>query len=123
MLHPLHSLGFPCLVRPTDRPTDRPTVTIQNMYLVNPYQGIDLGTSPAGRHLVSGVYGNPLKTGIFVDQCYDVGRIRHVHFWNFWANDPEAPDQVVGPLQNWIAEHGVSLRLARTDWGELVSRL
>ena len=88
-------------------------VSIQNMYLVNPFQAIDLGTFPAGRHLVSDVYGNPLKTGIFVDQCYDVGRIRHIHFWNFWAADG---DQVVGPLQNWIAEHGASLRLARTDW-------
>lgn len=88
-------------------------VTVQNLYLVNPYLGIDLGTFPAGRHLVSGIYGNPLKVGIFVDQCYDVGRIRHVHFWNFWAADGE---KVVGPLQNWIAEHGVSLQLARTDW-------
>jgi hypothetical protein len=95
-------------------------VTIQNMFLVNPYLGIDLGTTPAGRHLVSDVYGNPLKTGIFVDQCYDVGRIRHIHFWNFWCSDPTpgpggAP-KVVGPLQQWVSTHGVTVSLARTDW-------
>ena len=31
-------------------------ITIKNMFLVNPYLGIDLGTTPAGRHLVSDVY-------------------------------------------------------------------
>ena len=71
-------------------------VALQNLFLVNPYLGIDLGTQPAGRHLVSNVYGNPLLTGIFVDQCFDVGRIRHIHFWNFWAG---TGPEVYGPLQ------------------------
>jgi hypothetical protein len=52
-----------------------------NVFLVNSYLGIDMGTVPAGRHLIENVYGNPLKTGIFVDNCFDVGRIRHIHFW------------------------------------------
>lgn len=96
-------------------------VTIKNMFLVNPYLGIDLGTVPAGRHLVDDVYGNPLYIGIFVDQCFDVGRIRHIHFWNFWANDmvpnkPGGPPKVVGPLQRWVSTHGVTIKLARTDW-------
>ena len=52
-----------------------------NLFLVNSYLGIDMGTVPAGRHLIENVYGNPLKTGIFVDNCFDVGRIRHIHFW------------------------------------------
>ena len=59
--------------------------TVMNLFLVNSYLGIDMGTLPAGRHLIENVYGNPLKIGIFVDNCFDVGRIRHIHFWNFWC--------------------------------------
>ena len=88
-------------------------VTVQNVFLVNSYLGIDLGTLPAGRHLIDNVYGNPLKTGIFVDKCYDVGRIRHIHFWNFWAG---TGPQVVGALQTWISANGATIILARTDW-------
>ena len=88
-------------------------VTVQNVFLVNSYLGIDLGTLPAGRHLIDNVYGNPLKTGIFVDKCYDVGRIRHIHFWNFWAG---TGPQVVGELQRWISANGATIILARTDW-------
>jgi hypothetical protein len=53
--------------------------TVMNMFLVNSYLGIDMGTLPAGRHLIENIYGNPLKIGIFVDRCFDVGRIRHIH--------------------------------------------
>ncbi|MBI4558298.1 MAG: hypothetical protein HY706_12010, partial [Candidatus Hydrogenedentes bacterium] len=52
-------------------------VTVQDCLLVNPYQAIDLGTRPSGRHFISRVYGCPLRKGIFVDQCYVVGRIEN----------------------------------------------
>ena len=116
--------------------------TVKNVFLVNSYLGIDMGTLPAGRHLVENVYGNPLKTGIFVDNCFDVGRIRHIHFWcgsvqprsrgllpalttpraalcraaasrNFWCG--RGPE-VVGPLQQWVSANGATIVLARTDW-------
>ena len=32
---------------------------------------------------------------------------------NFWAADGA---KVVGPLQQWISTHGVTVLLARTDW-------
>lgn len=41
-------------------------VTVKNVLLVNPYFGIDFATHPCGRHLIDGVYGQPLSIGIQV---------------------------------------------------------
>ncbi|KAH3763196.1 Pectate lyase superfamily protein [Pelomyxa schiedti] len=60
-------------------------LSVQNMLLLNSYQGIDFATNPCGRHWIRAVYGQPLKTGIVVDQCYDIGRIMDIHFWPFWS--------------------------------------
>ena len=60
-------------------------ISLQNIMLVNPYQGVDFGTFPAGRHSINGLYGQPLYRGLFIDQCFDVGRVENVHFWDFWG--------------------------------------
>jgi hypothetical protein len=79
---------------------------IRDVLLLNPYQGVDFGTQPAGRHFISGLYGQPLKTGIFVDKCFDIGRIENVHFWPFWNQK----------LMDWTSQNGTAFLLARTDW-------
>lgn len=81
-------------------------LTMRDVTLVNPYQGINL--TLAGRHYLSGIYGQPLSLGIYVDQIYDVGRIENVHFWPFWTQDPNTV--------NWTTAHGVMMRFGRTDW-------
>ena len=49
--------------------------SIIDVLLVNPWQAVDFGTAPCGRHLIRGLYAQPLHKGIFVDKCFDVGRI------------------------------------------------
>ncbi len=83
-------------------------VTVQNALLANPYQGIDLATHPSGRHLIRGVYGQPLLTGIAVDQCYDIGRIMDIHFWPFWSQDPA--------IEAFQSANAVTFDFMRTDW-------
>jgi Pectate lyase superfamily protein len=83
-------------------------VTVQNVLLANPYQGIDLATHPSGRHLIRGVYGQPLLTGIAVDQCYDIGRIMDIHFWPFWSQD--------AATEAFQSARAVSFDFMRTDW-------
>eukprot|EP00937_MAST-01D_sp_MAST-1D-sp2_P006481 g6481.t1 len=82
---------------------------VRNVFLVNPYVGVDFATNACGRHLIDGLHGQPLSVGVAVDQCYDIGRILNVHFWPFWA-----------PLKSaafvWQTTHGVSFDLMRTDW-------
>jgi len=84
-------------------------ISLLNVLLVNPYQGVDFGTTPAGRHFISGLYGQPLYRGLFVDQCYDVGRIENVHFWSFWGGWD-------GPLYEFMRKEAIAFILCRTDW-------
>jgi hypothetical protein len=46
--------------------------------------------------------------GIAVDQCYDIGRLNHIHFSPFWSGEPA--------LSNWISNNGISFLFLRTDW-------
>ncbi|MCL5283362.1 MAG: hypothetical protein M1330_01410 [Armatimonadetes bacterium] len=79
---------------------------IRNVLLVNPYQGVDFGTHPAGRHFIDGLYGQPLYKGLFIDQCYDIGRVENVHFWPFWNSS----------VGKWTSEHGTAFIIGRADW-------
>jgi hypothetical protein len=84
-------------------------VAVQDCLLVNPYEGIVL--IAAHRHLVRNVTGYPIKRGLYVDQCYDIGHIENVHYWPFGVN--YKPDD---PYCLWINTKGVAFELARTDW-------
>jgi hypothetical protein len=85
-------------------------VSIIDCLLVNPYQGVDFGTNPSGRHFINGLYGQPLRRGIFVDQCYDIGRIQNVHFWTFWKWDEQSG------IRNWMWKNSEAFIFGRTDW-------
>ena len=91
-------------------------ITILDMTLINPYQAVDLGTYANGRHLVRNLYGYPLLKGLFINQCYDVGRIENVHFWPFWDIDPDSP------LWAFTRENGIAFILGKTD-GEMALNL
>jgi hypothetical protein len=83
-------------------------VTVQNVLLVNSYLGIDLASHTCARHLIRGVYGQPLLTGIAVDQCYDIGRIMDIHFWPFWSQSPN--------VEAFQSANAVTFDFMRTDW-------
>ena len=80
--------------------------SIIDVMLANPWNGVDFGTRPGARHLIRGLYGQPLHTGIFVDSCYDVGRIQDVHFWPFWE----------GELMKYTMKNATAFKFGRTDW-------
>jgi hypothetical protein len=84
-------------------------LSVVNMLLLNPYWAIDFSTNSCPRHLIDNVYGQPLAVGISVDQIYDIGRIRHVHFWPFWAGAGTN-------LCNWVNANGVTFHFFRSDW-------
>jgi len=96
-------LPYPWTVR-----GDGDNCTITATLIVNPYQAVDFGTKPCGRHFIDGLYAQPLKTGLLIDKCFDVGRVSNVHFWPFWRDDKT--------LEAWTAEHGTAFVIARTDW-------
>ena len=84
--------------------------SVVDCLLVNPYQGVDFGTRPCGRHYIRGLYGQPLRRGIFVDKCFDIGRIENVHFWPFWSWDEKSG------IRDWLWQHGEAFIFGRTDW-------
>ncbi len=89
---------------------------IINVTIINPYQAVDFGTLPAGRHFIDGLYAHALHKGLYIDQCYDVGRIQNVHFWPFWDVDPNSP------LWEFTRTQGTAFIIGRTD-GQMGSNL
>lgn len=82
--------------------------SLVNVTLLNPWQGVDFGTVTGGRHYIHGLYGQPLKTGLFIDKCEDVGRIADVHFWPFWKINTQ--------LMEFTSTHATAFLIGRTDW-------
>lgn len=80
--------------------------TIKDCLFTNPYAAVDFGTFPAGRHYINGLYAQAIYRGVFVDKCFDVGRIENVHLWPFWSEK----------LMDWTLKNGEAFTIARTDW-------
>ena len=78
------------------------------MLIINPWNCVDLGSQPCGRHYINGLYAQPLKTGLLIDKCFDVGRVENVHFWPFWMDNEK--------LKSWTKHQATAFVIARTDW-------
>jgi len=104
---------------------------IVDMAMTNPYMAIDAGTNASGLHFISNVYACPLKIGIYVDQCYDIGRIENVHFnpnlWKYTGFEQTLPvppaDYEGGKDKFWndllipyLNENLIGFKIGRTDW-------
>lgn len=85
---------------------------ILNVTMINPYKAVDFGTYMTGRHYINGLYAHALNMGLYINQCYDVGRIENIHFWPFWDLDPNSP------LWVYTKENATAFLIGRTD-GEL----
>jgi hypothetical protein len=78
---------------------------------VNPYQAVDFGTYPSGRHSIRNLYAEALRRGVYVDMCLDVGRLENIHLWPFWtAADADSP------VNAFRLEQGEGFILGRADW-------
>ncbi len=97
--------------------------TVENVTLVNAYQGIKIGQPWSELHLIRNVFGCVLRRGIFVDETSDVGRIENVHFnTHYWvrsgypaiqAKDDEVTSRLVTEFTRKNLEGFV---FGRTDW-------
>lgn len=94
-----------------------PDCTVQNVILVNSYQGI---TAPGARHHLSTVIGSPLAVGLFVDGPGDIPHTEDIRFSpGVWSASglPGAP-AVNGPHASWMRANGIGMWLTHTD-GEI----
>jgi len=95
-------------------------LNVSDVTLLNPYQGIDFGTYPHEMHYIRNVYGCPLKIGVHLDQCTDIGRVENVHFNpNSWTRSG-APNAPTGDLGNKLVEYMqanlTAFAIGRSDW-------
>ncbi len=95
--------------------------TIENVTLVNAYNGIAIGPECNELHLIRNVFGCPLRRGIQIDGTTDIGRIENVHFnIHYWkrADAPNGPasESPAEPYRVWVQDHLEAFIFGRTDW-------
>lgn len=84
---------------------------------VNAYKAINFGAVPNELHYIRNCFGCPLRAGIFIDQCTDIGRIENVHFNpHYWARAGAAYSPSWPDLAKYLFENLVAFEFARTDW-------
>jgi hypothetical protein len=90
---------------------------VTDMTLTNPYKAIDCGTRWNELHTIRNVFGCPLKMGIFINQCTDIGRIENVHFNpNFWTRSALPPGPPTGDIKAYLEKNLIGFAIGRTDW-------
>ena len=68
---------------------------VLDITITNPYQALDFGTKWNELHLIRNVFACPLKVGLLIDQCTDIGRVENVHFNpNFWTRMALKPGMI-----------------------------
>lgn len=95
--------------------------TVQNATFVNAYQAMRFGPAANELHTVRHVYGTPLKTGVWVDSCTDIGRLNRLRFSPAWwegSGLPGAPATRAArrALRAHLVREAVGVDLLRSDW-------
>ncbi len=117
---PMKIVPYPWTIRTSEKVVGN-NLTIQNVALVNPYQAIKIGPEWNELHTIRNVVGTPLKAGIWMDTCTDIGRVTDVTFGpSCWEGSglpgsPMAAD-VKKALGEFLRREGVAYEMRRSDW-------
>ncbi len=97
--------------------------TVENVTLVNAWQGIAMGPESNELHVIRNVFGCVLRRGVFIDSVTDIGRIENVHFNpHYWSRSGHggaaragrgASDLTVAAAMQQNLEAFI---FAKTDW-------
>jgi hypothetical protein len=89
--------------------------TVENVTLINSYNGIRIGPESNVRHRIRSVYGCVLRRGIFVDSCSDIGRIENLQFHCHWWSAPNVGGNWK-PVHEFMWRNCEAFIFGRTDW-------
>jgi hypothetical protein len=89
--------------------------TVENVTLINSYNGIRIGPEGNVRHRIRSVYGCVLRRGVFVDSCSDIGRIENVQFHCHWWSAAEVGGDWK-PVHEFMWKNCEAFIFGRTDW-------
>jgi hypothetical protein len=93
--------------------------TVHRVTLVNSYQGIRIGPEWNELHTIRQVYGTPLKCGIWMDFCTDIGRLVQIRFApKYWLESGlvERTPEREAALRRFLKEKGTGVEMRRSDW-------
>jgi hypothetical protein len=89
--------------------------TIENVTLINSYNGIHAGPNENGRHRINSVFGCVLRRGIFVESVGDIGRIENVQFHcHFWGSPATKGD--FRKAFKYMQANCEAFIIGRSDW-------
>jgi Pectate lyase superfamily protein len=89
--------------------------TVENVTLINSYDGIRIGPTENGRHRIMSLHGCVLRRGIFDDWTGDIGRIENVQFHShFWASPAFHGDW--NKVFAYMQKNLEAFIFGRTDW-------
>jgi hypothetical protein len=80
-------------------------VRLENLYLRDPTVRVVLENS--GRLSISRLFGQPLRTGISIDNAADVVKVDNIHFWRFWSQ--------AEPVAKYTFENANAIESYRND--------
>lgn len=89
--------------------------TVENVTLINSYNGIQVGPEPNVRHRIRSVAGCVLRRGLLVDATTDIGRVENVQWHCHWWSDPAVHGEW-DPVFNYMIENLEAFVFGRTDW-------
>lgn len=89
--------------------------TVENITLINSYNGIRVGPEGNVRHRIRSIYGCVLRRGIYVDFCTDIGRIENIQFHCHWWSSPSVGGDF-GKAREYMWKNLEAFIFGRTDW-------
>ncbi len=94
--------------------------TVENITLVNAWQGIKMGGPDGSLHLIRNVFGCVLRRGVFVDGTTDIGRIENVHFnphyWGASHHPSRGTDADYKAAIGGMTKNLEAFIFGRSDW-------
>ncbi len=111
--NPASIVGYPFSIGVND------DCVVQNVVLVNAYQGIETYNG-GSKHILSTIIGSPLYKGIDLDQIFDVCHAEDIRFSpDVWAESGVTNAPAAGSAYAaWMRANGEAMRLLRVD-GEM----
>jgi|GEM_PF-3162803 len=103
-------IAYPFLIRGlTSNCND---ILIENIFLYNCFQFADFSMAHQ-RVAIKNIYGDVLKKGIIIDNCWDVDRIQDIHFWGYFSDGKTTEQQ--NALSIYRANNSVGITLGKAD--------
>jgi hypothetical protein len=89
--------------------------TVENVTLINSYNGIRIGPESNVRHRIRSVAGCVLRRGIWLDTCSDIGRIENVQWHCHWWSS-KAVNGDWGKVYEYMWRNCEGFIFGRSDW-------